>query len=26
VKHVAIELTGAPVKPWHWTVFGDPEK
>jgi betaine-aldehyde dehydrogenase len=26
VKHVAIELTGKPVKPWHWTVFGDPEK
>lgn len=25
VKHVAIELTGKPVKPWHWTVLGDPE-
>ena len=26
VKHVAIELTGEAVKPWHWTVFGDQEK
>jgi len=26
VKHVAIELTGKPVKPWHWTVYGDPER
>ena len=26
VKHVAIELTGSPVKPWHWTIFGDPER
>ncbi len=23
VKHVMIELTGAPEKPWHYTVFGD---
>jgi len=23
IKHVAIELTGARVKPWHWTIFGD---
>jgi betaine-aldehyde dehydrogenase len=23
IKHVAVELTGAPIKPWHWTIFGD---
>ncbi|MEO5885159.1 MAG: aminobutyraldehyde dehydrogenase [Candidatus Limnocylindrales bacterium] len=23
VKHVMLELTGAPDKPWHYTVFGD---
>jgi betaine-aldehyde dehydrogenase len=23
VKHVMIELTGAPEKPWHYTIFGD---
>lgn len=23
VKHVAIELTGEAVKPWHWTISGD---
>ena len=23
VKHVMIELTGEPEKPWHYTVFGD---
>jgi betaine-aldehyde dehydrogenase len=23
VKHVMIELTGEPEKPWHYTIFGD---
>nr|MBA2373753.1 aldehyde dehydrogenase family protein [Chloroflexota bacterium] len=23
VKHVMLELTGEPVKPWHHTIFGD---
>ena len=23
VKHVMIELTGQPEKPWHYTIFGD---
>ena len=23
VKHVMIELSGAPEKPWHYTIFGD---
>jgi betaine-aldehyde dehydrogenase len=23
VKHVMIELTGEPSKPWHYTIFGD---
>ena len=23
VKHVAVELTGEAVKPWHWTIAGD---
>ncbi len=23
VKHVMLELTGAPEKPWHYTIFGD---
>jgi betaine-aldehyde dehydrogenase len=23
VKHVMLELTGEPVKPWHYTIFGD---
>jgi betaine-aldehyde dehydrogenase len=23
VKHVMVELTGAPEKPWHWTIVGD---
>jgi betaine-aldehyde dehydrogenase len=23
IKHVAVELTGEAVKPWHWTIFGD---
>ena len=26
VKHVAIELSGAHEKPWHWTVLGDPKR
>jgi betaine-aldehyde dehydrogenase len=24
VKHVMVELTGEPEKPWHYTIFGDP--
>jgi betaine-aldehyde dehydrogenase len=26
VKHVMIELTGLPEKPWHYTIFGDKPK
>jgi acyl-CoA reductase-like NAD-dependent aldehyde dehydrogenase len=25
VKHVMLELTGEPEKPWHYTIFGDPK-
>jgi len=25
VKHVMIELTGEAEKPWHYTIFGDPQ-
>jgi betaine-aldehyde dehydrogenase len=25
LKHVMIELTGEPEKPWHSTIFGDPK-
>jgi betaine-aldehyde dehydrogenase len=25
IKHVAVELTGDAVKPWHWTIFGERE-
>jgi betaine-aldehyde dehydrogenase len=24
VKHVMVELTGVPEKPWHYTIFGEP--
>ena len=26
VKHVAVELDGAPEKGWHYTIFGDPKE
>jgi betaine-aldehyde dehydrogenase len=26
VKHVMLELTGVPEKPWHYTIFGDKPK
>ena len=26
IKHVAVEITGQPEKPWHWTIFGDPKR